>query len=117
MRSLVLADAADQSLALGCRQSTAVRRFQDDDLGAGVGNATDPHEGPFRYTIKASQRGEILGGIEWVGVEETDQDELPSPEHLDIRQLDSPGCSARSSAWRVLAVDRPEAAMAPRRGR
>jgi hypothetical protein len=29
--------------------------------------------------------GRFLGGIEWVGVEETDRDELPSPELLDIR--------------------------------
>ncbi|MBQ0994779.1 hypothetical protein KBX08_32485 [Micromonospora sp. H61] len=31
------------------------------------------------------QRGEVLGGIEWAGIEETDPDELPSPELLDIR--------------------------------
>jgi hypothetical protein len=43
------------------------------------------HDGLFLYTIKDPQRGEVPGGIEWVGVEETDQDELPSPELLDIR--------------------------------
>ena len=43
------------------------------------------HDGLFLYTIKDPQRGEVLGGIEWVGVDETDQDELPSPELLDVR--------------------------------
>ncbi|MBQ1073317.1 hypothetical protein KBX06_09090 [Micromonospora sp. C31] len=43
------------------------------------------HDGLFLYTIEDRQRGKVLGGIEWVGVEETDPDELPSPELLDIR--------------------------------
>jgi hypothetical protein len=43
------------------------------------------HDGLFLYTIKDPKRGEVLGGIEWVGVEETDPDVLPSPELLDIR--------------------------------
>lgn len=43
------------------------------------------HNGLFLYTVEDPQRGEVLGGIEWVGVEETDPDELPSPERLDIR--------------------------------
>ncbi|MEV6816448.1 hypothetical protein [Micromonospora sp. NPDC051296] len=43
------------------------------------------HGGLFLYTIEDRQRGEVLGGIEWVGVEETDPDELPSPELLDTR--------------------------------
>ncbi|MET7423154.1 hypothetical protein [Dactylosporangium sp. NPDC005555] len=43
------------------------------------------HDGLFLYTIEDPQRGEVLGGIEWVGVGETDPDELPSPELLDIR--------------------------------
>jgi hypothetical protein len=43
------------------------------------------HDGLFLYTVEDPQRGEVLGGIEWVGVEETDPDELPSPELLDIR--------------------------------
>jgi hypothetical protein len=38
----------------------------------------------FLYTIEDPQRGEVLGGIEWAGVEETDPDELPSPDLLDI---------------------------------
>ncbi|WIM99724.1 hypothetical protein ACTOB_003385 [Actinoplanes oblitus] len=42
------------------------------------------HNGLFLYTIEDPQRGEVLGGIEWVGVEETDPEELPSPELLDI---------------------------------
>jgi hypothetical protein len=43
------------------------------------------HDGLFLYTIEERLRGEVLGGIEWVGVEETDPEELPSPELLDIR--------------------------------
>jgi hypothetical protein len=42
------------------------------------------HDGLFLYTIEDPQRGELLGGIEWVGVEGTDPDELPSPDLLDI---------------------------------
>ncbi|GGN98360.1 hypothetical protein GCM10010112_91310 [Actinoplanes lobatus] len=41
--------------------------------------------GLFLYTIEDQQRGELLGGIEWVSVEETDPDELPMPDLLDIR--------------------------------
>ncbi|MFI6273400.1 hypothetical protein [Micromonospora zamorensis] len=41
--------------------------------------------GLFLYTVEDPQRGEVLGGIEWAGIEETDPDELPSPELLDIR--------------------------------
>jgi hypothetical protein len=43
------------------------------------------HDGLFLYTIEDPQRGEVLGGIEWLGVEEADPDELPSPDLLDIR--------------------------------
>jgi hypothetical protein len=43
--------------------------------------------GLFLYTVERSQRGEVLGGIEWVGVEETDPDEFPSPHLLDIRPV------------------------------
>ena len=43
------------------------------------------HDGLFLYTIEDHQRGEILGGIEWEGVNGEDPDELPSPELLDIR--------------------------------
>ena len=57
-------------------------------LGMGVrvnAGVRGSHDGLFLYTIEDPQRGEVLGGIEWVGVEETDPDELPSPELLDIR--------------------------------
>lgn len=42
-------------------------------------------DGLFLYTIVDPQRGEFLGGIEWVGIETTDPAELPSPDLLDIR--------------------------------
>jgi hypothetical protein len=45
----------------------------------------DTHAGLFLYTTEDPQRGEVLGGIDWVGVEEADPDELPPPELLDIR--------------------------------
>jgi hypothetical protein len=51
-------------------------------VNAGVRGSYD---GLFLYTVNDPQLGEILGGIEWVGIEETDRDELPSPELLDIR--------------------------------
>jgi hypothetical protein len=41
----------------------------------------------FLYTIKDPQRGEVLGGIEWVGVEGPDPDEFPSPDLLDIKTV------------------------------
>ncbi|MEV6527852.1 hypothetical protein AB0M43_38620 [Longispora sp. NPDC051575] len=40
--------------------------------------------GLLLYTIEDPQRGEVLGGIEWVGVDETDPDELPLPDLLEI---------------------------------
>ncbi|SNT64634.1 hypothetical protein SAMN05421812_117154 [Asanoa hainanensis] len=43
------------------------------------------YEGLFLYTIEDPQRGEVLGGIEYLGVEETNPNELPSPELLNIR--------------------------------
>jgi hypothetical protein len=49
------------------------------------GDVRDSQGGLFLYTIEDPQQGEVLGSIEWVGVEETDPDELPSPEVLDIR--------------------------------
>ena len=64
----------------------------DFQIGRGPGMAVrvnasvrGSHNGLFLHTTEDPQRGEILGGIEWVGVEETDPDELPSPERLDIR--------------------------------
>ncbi len=41
--------------------------------------------GLFLYAVEVPRRGEVLGGIEWVGVDVTDPDELPSPDALDIR--------------------------------
>ncbi len=52
-------------------------------VNAGVRD--NSYNGLFLYTIEDPQRGEVLGGIEWVGVDETDLDELPSPDLLDIR--------------------------------
>jgi hypothetical protein len=64
----------------------------DFEHGRGLGMAVrvnagvrGSHDGLFLYTIEERLRGEVLGGIEWVGVEETNPDELPSPELLDIR--------------------------------
>jgi hypothetical protein len=51
-------------------------------VNAGVRGSDD---GLFLYTIEDPQRGEILGGIEWVGVGEANPDELPSLELLDIK--------------------------------
>jgi hypothetical protein len=51
-------------------------------VNAGVRGSDD---GLFLYTIEDPQRGEILGGIEWVGVGETNPDELPSPELFNIK--------------------------------
>ncbi len=42
------------------------------------------HDGLFLYTIEDPQQGEVLGGIEWVGVELTGPDELPEPEFLNV---------------------------------
>jgi hypothetical protein len=41
-------------------------------------------DGLFLYTIEDPQRGEVLGGIEWVGVGERDLDEFPSPDLLNV---------------------------------
>jgi hypothetical protein len=50
-------------------------------------NASVPtsHDGLFLYTVEDPDQGEVLGGIEWVGVGETNPDELPQPELLDIQ--------------------------------
>lgn len=40
------------------------------------------HDGLFLYTVDDPQRGEVLGGIEWVGVEEPGPDGFPSPDLL-----------------------------------
>ncbi len=63
----------------------------DFQHGRGLGmrvrvNATipDSYDGLFLYTVEDPERGELLGGVEWVGVGETDPDELPSPDLLDL---------------------------------
>ncbi|WP_127507080.1 hypothetical protein [Actinoplanes solisilvae] len=48
-------------------------------------DVTDSYDGLFLYTIEDLERGEILGGIEWVGVGETNPNTFPSPHLLDIR--------------------------------
>jgi len=50
-------------------------------LNAGV---PDSFDGLFLYTIDDPERGETLGGIEWVGVTESDPDELPAPDRLTV---------------------------------
>lgn len=46
---------------------------------------TASDESLFLYTVEDPHRGEVLGGIEWVGVGNQHPDELPSPELLDIQ--------------------------------
>ncbi|MET7808494.1 hypothetical protein [Micromonospora chersina] len=46
---------------------------------------TGSNDGLFLYTIEDPHRGEVLGGIEWVGVGDRDPDDFPSPELLDIQ--------------------------------
>lgn len=48
-------------------------------VNAGV---CDSHDGLFLYTIEDPERGETLGGIEWVGVTASDPDEFPAPDSL-----------------------------------
>lgn len=50
-------------------------------------NASIPisHDGLFLYTVEDPEQGELLGGIEWASVEETNPDEFPAPELLDIQ--------------------------------
>jgi hypothetical protein len=48
---------------------------------------SDSSDGLFLYTIEDPQRGEVLGGIEWVGVGETDPDEFPAPDLFDIQPV------------------------------
>ena len=43
------------------------------------------HAGLFLYSVKDQQRGEVLGGIEWDSVEDTDPPEFPSHDLLDIQ--------------------------------
>jgi hypothetical protein len=59
-----------RSLGMSVRVNAAVR---------------DSNDGLFLYTVEDPDRGEVLGGIEWVGVGDTHPAELPPPELLDIR--------------------------------
>jgi hypothetical protein len=43
------------------------------------------YDGLFLYTIEDPERGELLGGIEWVAGGGPDPDRLPGPDMLDIR--------------------------------
>lgn len=42
------------------------------------------YDGLFLYTIDDPELGEVLGGIEWVGVSESDPDEFPEPSMLRV---------------------------------
>lgn len=42
------------------------------------------YDGLFLFTVHLPDIGDVLGGIEWVGQDESDPDELPSPENLLI---------------------------------
>ncbi|OJF09904.1 hypothetical protein EDD30_0378 [Couchioplanes caeruleus] len=63
--------------------------FQQD-LGRGMtiqvdAGVRDGSDGLFLYTVEDARRGELLGGIEWVGAEDEHPDEFPPPELLDVR--------------------------------
>lgn len=53
-------------------------------VNAAVSGSSD---GLFLDTVEDPQRGEVLGGIEWVGVGETDPDEFPAPGLFDIQPV------------------------------
>lgn len=60
-------------------------------LGRGLGmsarvNAAhnDSDDGLFLWTIEDPQAGELLGGIEWVGVTDSDPEELPEPAEITM---------------------------------
>lgn len=50
-------------------------------VNAGVRGSDDAL---FLFPIRGPDRGDLLGGIEWVGVEQVVVAGLPSPELLDI---------------------------------
>ena len=52
-------------------------------VNAGV-KGSNTYDGLFLYTVGLPGRGEVLGGIEWVGQSETNPYELPAPEDLAI---------------------------------
>jgi hypothetical protein len=45
----------------------------------------DSYDSLFLYTIEDPQRGELLGGVEWVSIEETSPDEFPPPDLLNVQ--------------------------------
>ena len=51
-------------------------------VNAGV---PDSYDGLFLYTVDDPDQGEVLGGIEWVGVGKTNPDEFPPPQLLDVQ--------------------------------
>jgi hypothetical protein len=51
-------------------------------VNAGVRD--DSYDGLFLYTIEDPERGELLGGIEWVAGGGPDPDQLPGPDTLNI---------------------------------
>ena len=57
-------------------------------VNAGVRD--DSYDGLFLYTVEDPERGELLGGIEWVAGSGPDPEELPSPDTLDIETPPSP---------------------------
>jgi hypothetical protein len=63
---------------------TAPGRGMTMRVNAAVSGSND---GLFLYTFDDAQRGEVLGGIEWMGIEETDPDEFPTPDLLDIQAV------------------------------
>lgn len=52
-------------------------------VNAGVRDS-ETYDGLFLYTVDIPGKGEVLGGIEWVGQSESDPDEFPTPEDLTI---------------------------------
>ena len=80
--------AAQVSVVGGCGCGCPSVDFRPDGgrgmtvrVNAGVRGS---HDGLFLYTVEDPQQGEVLGGIEWVGVEGADPGELPPPDLLDI---------------------------------
>ena len=52
-------------------------------VNAGV-RGSSTFDGLFLYTVDVPGTGPVLGGIEWVGQGQSDPDEFPQPEDLDI---------------------------------
>ncbi|MFC7502828.1 hypothetical protein [Nocardioides sp. GCM10030258] len=84
------AQAADAQVFGGCACGCpSIDFFKGSNRGmsmvvnAGIKDS-DTHDGLFLYTVEIPGTGEILGGIEWVGQSESDPDELPAPEDLNI---------------------------------